>query len=233
MSAPTPTPYERFLPWRRRFEVGFWVVFLAGNTVANSLVEIIALRRDAVPGHALWEPVVWEASSSLLWAELIPAIIAFSRRFPFHWDSWRRVLPWHVAASMLVSLVHVLGPGDRHFLSRTIRMLADDASHDTAMIYVSDHGESLGEGNLYLHGFPYAIAPQTQIKVPMVAWLSPGMHKSVGIDPNCLARQADLPISHDNLFHSVLGLMQIDVSVYDIGLDVFAGCASPSALVRQ
>lgn len=119
------------------------------------------------------------------------------------------------------------------FLSRTIRMLADDASHDTAMIYVSDHGESLGEGNLYLHGFPYAIAPQTQIKVPMVAWLSPGMHKSVGIDPNCLARQADLPISHDNLFHSVLGLMQIDVSVYDIGLDVFAGCASPSALVRQ
>lgn len=67
----------------------------------------------------------------------------------------------------------------------------------------------------------------------MVAWLSPGMHKSVGIDPNCLARQADLPISHDNLFHSVLGLMQIDVSVYDIGLDVFAGCASPSALVRQ
>ena len=109
MSAPTPTPYERFLPWRRRFEVGFWVVFLAGNTVANSLVEIIALRRDAVPGHALWEPVVWEASSSLLWAALIPAIIAFSRRFPFHWDSWRRVLPWHVAASMLVSLVHVLG----------------------------------------------------------------------------------------------------------------------------
>ena len=109
MSAPTPTPYERFVPWRKTFEVGFWTVFMLGNTVANSLVEIIALRRDAQPEHALWEPVVWEASSSLLWAALIPAIIAFSRHFPLHWDSWRRVLPWHVAASVLVSLVHVLG----------------------------------------------------------------------------------------------------------------------------
>jgi hypothetical protein len=109
MNAPTPTRYERFLPWRKTFEIGFWVVFLLGNTVANSLVEIIALRRDAKPDHALWEPVVWEVSSSLAWAMLVPVIVVFSRHFPFHWDSWRRVLPWHLGASLAVSLVHVLG----------------------------------------------------------------------------------------------------------------------------
>lgn len=114
------------------------------------------------------------------------------------------------------------------FLARTIRMLAQDRSHDTAMIYLSDHGESLGEGNLYLHGFPYAIAPQTQIKVPMVAWLSPGMRDSAGIDMRCFERQAGRPLSHDNLFHSVLGLMQVRSSAYDAALDVFSACAGVS-----
>jgi hypothetical protein len=105
----TPTPYERFLPWRRPFEIGFWALFLLVNTLANSLTEIIALGRDAEPDAAPWEPVVWEASSSLLWALLIPAIVVFSRRYPFHLDSWRRVLPWHLAASIVVSLLHVGG----------------------------------------------------------------------------------------------------------------------------
>ncbi|WJH59562.1 phosphoethanolamine transferase [Ectopseudomonas guguanensis] len=110
------------------------------------------------------------------------------------------------------------------FLARTIRMLAQDRSHDTAMIYLSDHGESLGEGNLYLHGFPYAIAPETQIKVPMVVWISPGMRDNAGIDVRCVKRQAGNSLSHDNLFHSVLGLMQVRSSVYDPDLDVFSEC---------
>lgn len=103
-------------------------------------------------------------------------------------------------------------------------MLSQDTTHDTAMIYVSDHGESLGEGNVYLHGLPYSIAPDTQIKVPMVAWLSPGMASGKGVNTACVRSRASQPISHDNLFHSVLGLMQVSTTAYDPKLDVFSGC---------
>ena len=110
------------------------------------------------------------------------------------------------------------------FLAEVIRMLAEDASHDTAMIYLSDHGESLGENNVYLHGFPYGIAPDTQIKVPMLAWLSEGMASSTGTSTGCLKQRSRLPTSHDNLFHSVLGLMDVQTEAYERSLDVFAGC---------
>lgn len=110
------------------------------------------------------------------------------------------------------------------FLAEVIRMLAEDASHDTAMIYLSHHGESLGENNVYLHGFPYGIAPDTQIKVPMLAWLSEGMASSTGTSTGCLKQRSRLPTSHDNLFHSVLGLMDVQTEAYERSLDVFAGC---------
>ena len=110
------------------------------------------------------------------------------------------------------------------FLAKTIDMLAADDTHDTAMIYVSDHGESLGEGNLYLHGLPYAIAPATQIKVPMVVWLSEGLQRDRGIDQACVEREAGKPISHDNLFHSVLGLMQVATKDRKDELNIFGRC---------
>ncbi|MBX9400700.1 phosphoethanolamine transferase [Lysobacter sp. BMK333-48F3] len=111
------------------------------------------------------------------------------------------------------------------FLARSIRALAEDGSRDTALIYVSDHGESLGENGLYLHGLPYAIAPRTQTRVPMTMWFSPGFAASRGLDLQCLRREALRPASHDNLFHSVLGLMQVRTSVYARELDLFAPCA--------
>jgi len=114
------------------------------------------------------------------------------------------------------------------FLARTIRLLAQDTSHDTALIYVSDHGESLGEHNLYLHGLPHAFAPETQVKVPMVMWLSPGMAASRSVDVRCLRQQAIKPASQDNLFHSVLGLLQVSTREYDPALDLFAPCTGPA-----
>lgn len=116
------------------------------------------------------------------------------------------------------------------FLARTISLLAQDTSHDTALIYVSDHGESLGERNLYLHGLPYAVAPETQVKVPMVMWLSPGMAASRGLEMQCLRKRAGAPASHDNLFSSVLGLLQVSTRQYVPALDVFSGCADPRRL---
>jgi lipid A ethanolaminephosphotransferase len=118
------------------------------------------------------------------------------------------------------------------FLAQAIRMLADDASHDTAMIYISDHGESLGEANVYLHGLPYAIAPDTQIKVPLTAWLSEGMVESNGIDVSCVEARSRMPASHDNLFHSVLGLMQIQTNAYERDQDLFADCQRPPSSGR-
>ncbi len=113
------------------------------------------------------------------------------------------------------------------FLARTIGYLAADSGRDTALIYLSDHGESLGENGLYLHGVPYAIAPKTQLKVPMVMWFSPGFAASRGLDQRCLRAEAAKPASQDNLFHSVLGLMQVRTAVYRKELDLFAPCVGP------
>lgn len=112
-----------------------------------------------------------------------------------------------------------------HFLGRTIAWLKrheDEA--DTAMVYVADHGESLGENNLYLHGMPYAVAPDVQKRVPWITWLSASWEKSTGLTTGCLHSGRDAAISHDNVFHSVLGMMDVETKVYRAGLDVYAPC---------
>jgi lipid A ethanolaminephosphotransferase len=111
-----------------------------------------------------------------------------------------------------------------HFLASTIRLLQSQERYDAAMIYVSDHGESLGEKGLYLHGLPYAIAPRQQLKVPMVMWLSPSFAGAAKLDTACLDRRAKQPASHDNLFPSVLGLMQVATHEYLAESDLFAAC---------
>lgn len=111
-----------------------------------------------------------------------------------------------------------------HVLSATIAQLRQRQDFDTAMIYVSDHGESLGEKGLFLHGVPYAIAPDEQTQVPMVMWFSPGFTASAELDTRCLREEARRPASHDNLFPSVLGLMDVKTQVYDADRDLFARC---------
>lgn len=102
------TAYERYLPWRRWFEVGFWVFLTLFNAAANTITVLIDIRNSGL-GYAAWEPAVWEWSSALMWLALAWPIVRFSRSFPFHWDNWRRQLPWHLLASVVVSLVHVFG----------------------------------------------------------------------------------------------------------------------------
>ena len=117
-------------------------------------------------------------------------------------------------------------------LDQAITFLSAQTSRDTALIYLSDHGESLGENGLYLHGVPYAIAPETQTRVPMVMWFSPGMLASRGIDGECMRTMAKAAASHDNLFHSVLGLMQVQTPEYDPDLDLIGRCAGPTLAHR-
>ena len=112
-----------------------------------------------------------------------------------------------------------------HVLAKTIDFLkAKSATYDTAMLYVSDHGESLGENGLYLHGVPYSIAPKVQVEVPMTLWVSPGYAQSFALDTDCLRQRATQPATHDNLFHSLLGMLDVRTSIYDAGLDVAAQC---------
>ena len=112
-----------------------------------------------------------------------------------------------------------------HFLSQTIQWLKTaEKISATAMAYVSDHGESLGENNLYLHGLPYGAAPAVQKQVPWITWLSPSIERQRGVSLRCLQAKADTRLSHDNYFHSVLGLVGVQTGVYRADLDIYAGC---------
>ncbi|HWH84500.1 MAG TPA: phosphoethanolamine--lipid A transferase [Burkholderiaceae bacterium] len=112
-----------------------------------------------------------------------------------------------------------------HVLAQTIGWLQrQSAQHDTALLYVSDHGESLGENNLYLHGLPYALAPIEQKHVPMVLWMNSA---AGGTARACLDAQRDAALSHDHLFHTALGLLGIRAAEYRPGLDALAACRAP------
>jgi lipid A ethanolaminephosphotransferase len=110
-------------------------------------------------------------------------------------------------------------------LAKTIDFLQSQSQRfDTALVFVSDHGESLGEKGLFLHGVPYAIAPDEQTQVPMTWWLSPGYAASFGLDAACLRREAAAARTHDHLFHTVLGLLQVRSREYDSALDITRPC---------
>ncbi len=112
-----------------------------------------------------------------------------------------------------------------HVLSTLIDLLRNNQDKvDTAMLYLSDHGESLGEYNLFLHGTPYMLAPDQQKHVAMLAWFSDSYQKAFSVDTHCLQLSREKPLSQDNLFHSMLGLLEVNSKVYNPDLDLFTGC---------
>ena len=112
-----------------------------------------------------------------------------------------------------------------HFVSQTVKWLQAQ-TRPTALMYLSDHGESLGEKGLYLHGMPYRMAPREQKHVPMLAWLSKPMQQQRGWRMDCLQAQADKSWSHDSLFHSMLDLSQVGTGLAKPELNVFGACAA-------
>lgn len=105
-----------------------------------------------------------------------------------------------------------------YLLDKTIKFLKNnDQKYETFMMYVSDHGESLGEGGIYLHGLPYAIAPDTQKHVPAVFYFGHDMEAKKELLENSKSNQ----YSHDNIFHTFLGLFGIETGEYDKNLDIF------------
>lgn len=118
-----------------------------------------------------------------------------------------------------------------HFISKAIDFLKDhNDEYDTNLMYFSDHGESLGEKNLYLHGIPYAIAPKEQIEVPFFVWLSESYQQRFAVNTACLNNKKEEPLSHDNLFDSVIGLLNIETKDYQMQMDLFASCHDNSLI---
>ncbi len=105
-----------------------------------------------------------------------------------------------------------------YFLSEVIKLLKqNDDRFETVMFYASDHGESLGENGIYLHGLPYFLAPDAQKHVPALMWFGKNSdaERLKNIETKKLTR-----LSHDNIFSTILGLFEIDSGVYDSKLDI-------------
>ena len=115
------------------------------------------------------------------------------------------------------------------FLSQVIDLLDSTDRVIPAMYYVSDHGESLGEGGLYLHGTPYFMAPEYQTQVPMVIWMSARFRASLALDAACLAEGAGGDVSHDNMFSTILGLLDVATTARDPALDLAGSCRLAAA----
>jgi len=110
-----------------------------------------------------------------------------------------------------------------------LSLLAKKENIETSLLYISDHGESLGESGVYLHGLPYAFAPKEQTHIPMIYWTDP---MQTDFDLGCLNSLAKSPISHDNVFDTLLSIMSVKTKVYNSKNDSFIQCKSQGAIVR-
>ncbi len=153
----------------------------------------------------------------------------YFRRYP---DRFKRFLPTCDTANLqdctreqIVNTYNNTILYTDYIISSVINILSRQPQLQSGMLYASDHGESLGENNLYLHGLPYAIAPEEQKKIPMIIWLSSGLQKALGLNKSCLNEKAETrEFSHDNYFHTVLRMLFIDTTAYDKELDIFNQC---------
>lgn len=111
-------------------------------------------------------------------------------------------------------------------LDSTIKLLQlYSGKFNTAMVYLSDHGESLGENGMYLHGTPYMFAPSQQTHVPFLMWMSADYERQFGINRQCLQSLAQTDkVSQDNLFHTLLGMLNVQTQQYQPDLDILQHC---------
>lgn len=112
-----------------------------------------------------------------------------------------------------------------YFLKETINQLEKlSDKYNIMLMYASDHGESLGENNLYLHSTLYSIAPEEQKHIPALIWFPASTQRDLRIDINCLKEMSEKRYSHDNIFHTILGFAGAKTSVYNKDYDILAQC---------
>jgi lipid A ethanolaminephosphotransferase len=107
------------------------------------------------------------------------------------------------------------------FLSEVIEFLKKNSkNYRVAMYYMADHGESLGENGIYLHGLPYFIAPDVQKHPASVAWFG----ENFDINISCVEKLSKNAYTQDNLFSTLLGLVDVKTKVYNPKMDIFYKC---------
>lgn len=113
-----------------------------------------------------------------------------------------------------------------YIVDKAIKLLqSKQDKFTTSLVYLSDHGESLGEDGVYLHGLPYSIAPETQKHIPMLIWLSEDYQKRYGVDNQCLQNEAQQKnFSQDNLFSTMLGITGVSTKEYRAQDDILTAC---------
>lgn len=111
-----------------------------------------------------------------------------------------------------------------HILSSVIDILKQPSHYQTGFWYLSDHGESTGEHGLYLHGSPYAIAPTQQTHVPMMMWFSSSWKDHNSAQVKCLTEQKNQQLSQDNLFPTMLSMLNIQTHVIDKDINILNQC---------
>ncbi len=159
---------------------------------------------------------------------------AYSQRYPPAFESFRPAC--RSSELQRCSTDEIVNAYDNTILytdyvvSRAIDELRSAAGTvDSVLLYVSDHGESLGEQGIYLHGLPYRFAPPVQTHVPMLLWTSPGYAAARQLDSSCVHAEAMRTASHDNLYHTLLGAAAVRNASYDARLDLIGSCAAPLA----
>jgi lipid A ethanolaminephosphotransferase len=159
---------------------------------------------------------------------------AYSERYPPDFEIFKpacrsRELHHCTAQEIVNAYDNTIAYAD-HLMARQIELLETFSDRlDGVLIYASDHGESLGEQGVYLHGMPYAFAPAAQKEVPMLVWTSPGYVQRLRISLECLRQRASAPVSHDHLYHTILGAAQTRNAAYDPDLDLTAQCRGRAA----
>ncbi|KXZ64196.1 Phosphoethanolamine transferase EptA [Acinetobacter venetianus] len=114
-----------------------------------------------------------------------------------------------------------------YVLDSLIETLKTATQYETGLWYLSDHGESTGESGMYLHGAPYAIAPSQQTHVPMLMWFSDTWKQQAQKQMSCLSQQRQKELSQDNLFPTMLSLLDVKTKVIDPKNDMLATCSNP------
>ena len=151
---------------------------------------------------------------------------AYHRRFP---EKFAKFTPYCKSSSpQSCSDIEVSNAYDNtilytdYILSQLIQFLKQhQQQYESFLVYASDHGESLGENGVYLHGLPYFIAPEAQTHIPLLAWFSDNFITAHHINLGYLRSKADQPYSHDNLSHSLLNLFNVKTTLYQPKLDLF------------
>lgn len=210
---------------------------------AASFVDV---ARSAAPDHCLeqecWDEVLLAPLQQALAATTADRLIvvhhrgshgpAYYRRYPPEFRRFqpecRRLDVQNCSTEEIVNAYdNSIAYTDEQLGEMVERIEQHTGAAATAMIYLSDHGESLGENGVYLHGLPYAIAPATQTTVPFVLWLSPQWRAAEGLDQGCLTSRPAVQGSHDQLAHLLLGLFRVRTQAYRPALDPLAACRPP------